>query len=187
MARPPGPVLLGAATVACGGALWGASCPGGDFFLLLLVGYAAVAIAIVWVLRTACHLALRRAGSGEARASWLRVSAVPVVIAMTLLAIGGDVPMRLRFAQARGAFEGIVRSIQEGRPAPTVVRLGTYRVRSVSSRGPNIYFVVDGGGFLTDEGFVYLPHGAPQKSEIGERTWVRHFGGDWYTFSADMF
>ncbi|MBB4855884.1 hypothetical protein HNP40_003293 [Mycobacteroides chelonae] len=187
MARPPGPVLLGAATVACGAALWGASYPGGDFFLLLLVGYAAVAIVIVWVLRTACHLALRRAGSGEARASWLRMGAVPVVIAMTLLAIGGDVPMRLRFAQARSAFEGIVRSIQEGRPAPTAIRLGTYRVTSVSSRGPNVYFVINGGGFLTDEGFVYLPHGAPQKSEVGERTWVRHFSGNWYTFSADMF
>ncbi|MUM16157.1 hypothetical protein FZI91_11615 [Mycobacterium sp. CBMA271] len=77
---------------------------------------------------------MRASGHGLDTTAWRRVVAVPIVMAITMLVVGFEVPMRVRFEQARGDFEGVVRAINEGVGTPTRRQLARIQRRYVLSR-----------------------------------------------------
>ncbi|WCO65615.1 hypothetical protein PO878_14010 [Iamia majanohamensis] len=171
--------------------LWGATSPYGAFLPLVFGAGGIVLLAGVWLARAVAFAAasLRRPRS----ARWLAVAPIAGVVVVALMV--ADVPLRLRWAQSRPAFEEVVATVDADDEAPvdddpTVAgfprRLGSYEVTSVLDWDGGTAFVEADGGFIDDTGFVHLPDGPDALSDqqrVGFVLDLRHLEGDWYTFT----
>ncbi|MBO0678175.1 hypothetical protein JRC04_11950 [Mycolicibacterium sp. S2-37] len=178
---PPGSLLTGLAVLVAVLLAYSASTLGGAFGTGLLALLAALVVAAAWLVRTITCAALTRR-------FFVRMLAVPLVFALTVGLLAFDVPVRVRFALARPAFEQAVAAIQAGAPPEDFRRRhGTYPVDQVVRRGRNIYFSVAGAGFLGGAGFAYLPAGPPDPPDrFGESHTVTPMDAPWYRFSYSL-
>ncbi|MGA5464730.1 hypothetical protein [Mycobacterium sp. NPDC050041] len=177
LSRPPGPLLAAGALLAAALICWSNSSFGTAFGTGLL-GLAVGAVVVAcWLFRTV-------ASAVTARRFFVRTLVVPVIFGATAVLIQVDAPARVRFAQARPAFEHAVTSIEGGEdPARFVGRIGTYRISQVSSYGRDVYFTIP-GGFLGTNGLAYLPEGPSEPERQGEVSSIEtQFTGPWYRFS----
>lgn len=188
--RPPGWILFGLAAVFCVAVTWGRSGLSLGFLDALALVALLLVVSGIWIVRAVCYVVFRVLGRAPAPTAWVKLLAVPVILAPTVIAADSDLPERIRFAQARGAFEQTVREIYQGaeqavRLGP--LRLGTLTIEYVRRYGANVYFSVAGAedGFILESGFAYLPNGEPVTPDLhGDSVPVWRFSGYWYRYNV---
>ncbi|MET9066375.1 hypothetical protein [Streptosporangium sandarakinum] len=187
LAGAPGPVLIGAQTVAGLLLLYAASSPGpGPLWTLpaLLVFFT---LGAAWFVRFAVML-LRRGSRPDLRRSPLRWAAPPL-IAILVLALPGEV-RRSRFALSEESFEKAARSAMEGGPDWRMgpATLGSFDVSWAERHGSTVRFALAGGGDgVHEHGLIWSPRGEPPLPEKeGYKPGVEHFQGPWYLWSEDF-
>ena len=189
--RPPGwivHVLLGLALLVF---LATSSVPGSLFRAAVWATLVVLVLVLTWVARVAGYLVARRAGRAEGSPWWLVVA--PLLLVVTLLLVATDVPLQVRFAQAKGDFEDRVEQIDAGetegeRAVDLGGRYGTFDISRVgeTSDGNAIVFFTSKGGLFQDVGFAYIP-GDPDEVDlelIGDPQ-LTSLGDDWYAFTAE--
>jgi hypothetical protein len=189
--HPPGwilHVLLGLALLVY---LAASSAPGSLFRASVGATLVVLVLVLTWVARVAGYLVARRAGRAEGSPWWLAVA--PLLIVVTLLLVATDVPLRLRFAQAKGDFEDRVEQIDAGetegeRAVDLGGSYGTYDISRVgqTADGNAIVFFTSKGGLFQDVGFAYIPDDPDEADlELVGDPQLTSLGGDWYAFTAE--
>ena len=142
------------------GALWSAG----------LIGLAAVA----WLAAGILGLAARQFD--------VFLVLPPILLAGALVAAWLDLPLQIRFAATRPAFEKAVAARGEAGSVACPARIGSYRVfRCVTDRTITRFYT--DGGFLNPVGFGYAPTGVPAPSGGDGSVSYRPPSGSWYTFT----
>ncbi len=178
--RPPGWILHGVLVVFALIALAGMSTPAGDFSVLFLAAVGLFLTGIVWVIRLVTYLVAHAKHCASGNAHWFLVA--PFGLGAMILLASFNVPLHLRFAQARGSFEHAVDHPEDRATG----RYGTYEVVAIDTYGRSVVFYESTGAFFDDAGFAYLPDGPSviPSSPIFENPQFHHLTGDWYTWTA---
>ena len=165
----------GLAALAGSTGLAGSSFPDGHFSLALVSVGLGLAAGVAWLVAGILALVARRFGPN--------LLVPPLLVALVLILIGQDVPLRTRFAHARPAFERVVADRGEAGPgAPCPASIGTYRITRCETTGSVTRFYERDGGFLDSVGFAYAPDGTPAPSGGGGSVTYAPMAGPWYTF-----
>ncbi|MEV0807573.1 hypothetical protein [Micromonospora sp. NPDC050200] len=181
-------VVWSAHGVAVGGAailLWAFSVPGFSVLLAMTAAPVFGGAALLWVVGAqASHVA------GRTWPWWLPVAPFMAVVVLALLVIG--VPVRVRWALNREAFETVVAGLPRSTPATRFdrvevpARVGGYGIRSACLVPGGVVFYEEHGAFFDDAGFAYLPGGPTSSLGNGsfESPTFRSLGGGWYGWTA---
>jgi hypothetical protein len=160
--------------------LWATSFPGLDLVPAAIGGLGLAAAAGVWCVRLVAFVAARR--TGHATGSLRPFLLAPLGALLLLVLLVEHVPLRVRWAASRDAFEATMRTLDgtaQGLPAD----IGWYRVTRVIRHGDAVLFSEDHVGILDDTGFAYLPDGPVDDLPLVRPRFV-HLGDDWYSFTA---
>lgn len=172
--RPPTLLFHGLLVAPTAVWLWSWSSPGFDFPAWVAGTFGLLAGGAVWAVRLLLWFLGPRPRPGG---RWFLVAPAAGVVALGLVL--ADVPLRLRWAASRAAFDAAVAD-----PGPG--RLGWYDVRNVVRDGDAVLFFDATGALSNDAGFAYLPSGPFPELATGvfERPRFRPLGDGWYTFTA---
>jgi hypothetical protein len=157
--------------------LWTFSVPGTYFLVLMLLPWAWLAVAAVWLLSAAGwmgHVGFRRA----IRSGWL---ATGVLVGVgTILAVVFALPLHARFELSRPSLDALtVEMSQPDAPEMTEQRaVGLFDAEWVEPFDGGYRFLVRGTGFLDPTGFAYSPSGPPPN--IGGEDRYYWFSGPWW-------
>lgn len=198
-AAPPGRGFHLLLVVAIAGLFYAVSFPGIARRPLFASGLALFIIAVVWLFRTLIYMLGRNRREGSPL--WFLV--LPISALFVVMMLRAEVPLRLRWAASRGAFEHMVqtggppaatRYLPDGteRPWGFKGRVGLYEVTEIVSTVGFEYvrFYERTGSFLPgysfsgDAGFLYVP---PGSNPPHPAHWLKpiSLGGGWYTWAYD--
>lgn len=195
--RPPRLVFHLVLALATAPLLPAASSPAGGRFLWMLGSVLILAAAgLLWLVWVGLWFSARRRNFAVGSSRWFILAPVAGAVVVAMLAF--DVPLHLRWSQARPAFDRFVEeSATQGRVEPieldTPSRMGTYVIDRAERLDGQTFVFLDTSSsprpFLTSAGFAHLPDGPRHDLPVmnvlgGERVEYRHLVGDWYTFSA---
>lgn len=186
--RAPGWLFHAVAAVGAAGLLLSDSYPTGGFMPLLFGFWVLLGCAALWLARLVAYLAGRsRHRSGPA---WpFAVAPVAGVLVVAIAASG--FPLQARWGLSEGAFDAradaLVARVEAGeaKPGSNLIRndrvaLYTVAFAHVDEDG-NVFFSIEGSGFIDGGGFARFPDGPPEPSDLHESEY-QHLGGDWYTY-----
>lgn len=165
--------------IGLGIGLFAVSVPGFMFFPMMLALLISAPLALVWVVWAFIHLAHAR------WTRWLLVG--PAMLTMTIAVGFIEVPLKLRFAASKGAFETALREANESAdPSFQERRIGLYKITYVQSlSGGGTAFFESNGSLFDDAGFAYLPVPPPPHYDGGLKAGrFRHLSGNWYSFES---
>jgi hypothetical protein len=185
-----GPPKVGFHGVLAGGTgllLWAFSAPGFSM-VHALVSLPVLAVLVpLWLVKL-----LLFPGQHRRWSAWFALAPVVAVIVVVLLA--ARVPLDVRWAMSRDAFEAVVASLppptsrdEEWSPLSVPEKIGSYRIDS-ADRVPDggVIFYEASGNLLDDAGFAFLPGGPTQSLDTDwfESPVFRRLGGGWYSWTA---
>lgn len=161
--------------------LWSASYPGSGALeglgVLALIGFSAV----VWAVRL---IGFWRSGERrDPRRRWFAAAPGGALLVMAMLY--GGVPLSVRFAASRSAFD---RAVVASHDSASAERIGLFTITVIDRRGRNVFFYEKHGDLFDDAGFAYLPDGPSADLGNGnfENPEFRHLSGDWYAWTASF-
>ena len=167
-------------TLASVGILYDASNPG----FMTVVSLPALAIwgwiAIAWVVRLVQWIR---------GTSALRSVLVPPLVAVVVIVLcASNVPLHLRFAASRAAFDAS-RATEASKPKPMegTSWIGLYEICGDETIGVPVVLVdCLGSGLVDDAGFAYFPPGTTVDLNEAEResTTYTDLGGGWWAWTA---
>jgi hypothetical protein len=166
--------------------LWSYSYPGFGPLSFMAGALGLVVGAAVWIVRALLYLRAKNDASRQRRPRLFAVAPLAGLFVVALL--WTDVPLRLRWALAKGDFE-------ERLPAALADdeyfdiktrRFGTYKITSIERNHEAVIFHESAGNLFDDAGFAYLPNGPRPALENGNfevPQWTP-LGGHWYAWTA---
>jgi hypothetical protein len=116
----------------------------------------------------------------------------PAIAVLTASLMAAAVPLQLRWAASRAAFDAVV----AGHPLPpkgsewrnfdVPARVGTYRIDAAYWVPGGAVFFEANGAFIDEAGFAYLPGGpGPDLPNTNfEAPQYKSLGGGWYSFTS---
>lgn len=187
---PPRAAFHLALTVPAVLLLYGFSVPG---LAVVTVAVAAVALlvgAVVWAVWLVAYVVGRRRGTAGGSAWWLLVAPLGGLLVVGL--VMADVPLRVRWAGSKAAFERAARLAPPPVPRGEDVlfdapdRIGSYDVTLAYRIGDAVLFQERNGALFDDAGFAYLPSGPFPELSTGsvEGPRFRPLGDGWFAYTA---
>ena len=154
--------------------VWSASSPGGSFSALWAWLLVPV-LFLSWLVRFIWKLVRDRRQLGDLSRWFI----VPAMVAVVIVVLTLDLPLRARFAVSRSAFDEVVAAAppSEDSDFSPPLSIGLYRFTSVYRDGDAIIFERTD---FHDWGFAYLPHGPSGIAPV----WPRRGSSGWSVPSA---
>lgn len=190
--RPPGWIFHVVLALALLWSLFSASAPGGLLRSGVLSGLLVLGLVVAWIARLAGYLVARRGDRAEGSPWWLAVA--PAMLVLTVVLTVADVPLRARFALARGDFDDRMEEVRsdevaDQRPVELAASYGTYDVTYVDQVGADqaaVRFFTSRGGFDQETGFVHVEGDVDEVDlSLASDPELVSLGGGWYAFTAD--
>jgi hypothetical protein len=173
----------------------------GALTVLWAAGHATISLdpaflGTVLILAGAAMLGGCRLMYGPSDGGRLRVLAgalaIPLLVVAMIVLVAIDLPLDWRWRAAKADFQSTVSSLQQNRPDPVPMVLGSYTIDRVDTIGSGYLFEDAHGGDLTDcgGGFAYLPHGEPSSDDDrvtdvlpSQLTFIQ-LDGAWYAWTC---
>ncbi|HEY8543720.1 MAG TPA: hypothetical protein VIL36_01685 [Acidimicrobiales bacterium] len=204
--RPPGRLFHGVLAVAVLVLLWSVSTPASISNGVLVAALVLLAGQSVWTVRAVGFLTLW--WRDRTRPGLVNFLLAPACGLVVLLTVQAEVPLRLRWLASRPAFEdAVAAALDAAGTADSAAALdeigwvtvdgvgeggwiGLYEIERVRcvGRGGVLFLEATGGGDFGGNGFAYLPEGPDELAPhaAGVDPTIRHLGGPWYAWAADV-
>lgn len=179
-------VVLLIALMILGAAAWP-----GEIVVVLVLGVGVLLTAgAIWAARLILALILGWHYKRDLRKHWRAWLVTPVIVAVMVVLLVLQVPLRLAFLVALPDLNQLVAEVR-ALPAttqPTTLpgrRLGIWYAGQVDVDSGVLWFVIDGTGLFEREGFAYA--GGNEPGDVsGCHPVRRHFWGGWYRCREDF-